>query len=77
MYTSTHRFADLFSQLGLPSDPSSIDAFVAAHRPLPAGVRVSEADFWTTSQSQFLREALTADAAWAEVVDALAARLIA
>ena len=71
-----HRLSDLFRQLGLPNDPAAIDAFIAANRPLGPGVNLADAPFWLPSQAQFLREALAVDADWAEVVDALAARLI-
>jgi hypothetical protein len=65
MDTSTHTFADLFDQLGLPSSEAEIQAFVASHRPLP------EDSFWSPAQAQFLREQLLVDADWAEVVDQL------
>jgi hypothetical protein len=77
MDTSNQSLPDLFNQLGLPNDPPAIENFIKAHRPLPPGVRLSEAAFWTPSQSQFLRESLAADAEWAGIVDTLAARLIA
>ncbi|MDB5849758.1 MAG: hypothetical protein JWP29_3510 [Rhodoferax sp.] len=70
MDTSTHTFADLFDQLGLPSSEADIQAFVASHR-LPESVKLSEADFWSPTQAQFLREQLLVDADWAEVVDQL------
>lgn len=62
---------DLFAQLGLPNAESDIQAFVAAHRPLPAEVRLSEAPFWSEAQSRLLREEIQRDADWAEVVDQL------
>lgn len=62
---------DLFAQLGLPNEESDIQAFVAAHRPLPPEVRLSEAPFWSESQSRLLREEIQRDADWAEVVDQL------
>jgi hypothetical protein len=71
MDTSTHTFADLFDQLGLPSSEAEIQAFVASHRPLPEDVKLSEAGFWSPAQAQFLREQLLVDADWAEVVDQL------
>ena len=71
MELSTHPFTELFDQLGLPSDEPSIIAFIAEHRPLPAGVSLPEADFWTPSQAAFFREAIQADADWAAVVDQL------
>ena len=75
MESSIHQLGDLFRQLGLPDDPASIEAFIAAHRPLPAGVALADAAFWTPSQAQFLREELSEDADWAEVVDSLGSLL--
>ena len=71
METSFHRFTDLFAQLGLPSDPASIEAFLRDHSPLPDHVRLADAPFWTASQSALLREEIQEDADWAEVVDQL------
>lgn len=71
MELSNHPFTELFDQLGLPSDEPSIVAFIAKHRPLPDGVTLPEADFWTPSQAAFFRESIHADADWAEVVDQL------
>lgn len=70
-----HRFGELFSQLGLPSDAAAIDAFVAAHAPLPGELRLEDAPFWSPSQARLLREELCADADWAEVIDQLNALL--
>lgn len=75
MEPSIHQLGDLFRQLGLPDDPASIESFIAAHRPLPAGVALADASFWTPSQAQFLREELSDDADWAEVVDSLGSLL--
>jgi hypothetical protein len=72
---SIHVLRDLFGQLGLPDDPVSIEAFVAAHRPLPAGMALADAPFWTPGQAQFLREEIAEDADWAEIVDTLGALL--
>lgn len=77
METPFHRLPDLFRQLGLPDDAAAIDRFIATHRPLPAGVALCEAPFWTPTQAQFLREQIRADADWSELVDALAVRLSA
>ena len=71
MELSNHPFTELFDQLGLPSDEASIVAFIDAHRPLPEGVSLPEADFWSPSQAAFFRESIQADADWAEVVDQL------
>ncbi|TJZ73492.1 DUF2789 domain-containing protein [Chitiniphilus eburneus] len=74
MDTTPHTLTTLFQQLGLPSDGADIDAFLAAHE-LPAGQRLPEAPFWSPAQAAFLRDALSADADWAEKVDELATRL--
>jgi len=71
MEAPVHHLGDLFRQLGLADDPASIDRFIAAHRPLRAGVALADAPCWSASQSRLLREAMVADADWAEVVDAL------
>jgi len=75
--SSIHTLRDLFGQLGLPDDSASIEAFVATHRPLPAGVALADASFWTPSQAQFLREEVADDADWAEIVDTLGSLLSA
>ncbi|HSI50591.1 MAG TPA: DUF2789 family protein [Ideonella sp.] len=61
----------LFQQLGLPSAEDDIAGFVATHRPLTAGLALSEASFWTSAQSDFLCTGIADDAEWAEVVDRL------
>lgn len=75
MEKTNHELGDLFRQLGLPDDVASIDQFIARHRPLPHGVRLADAAFWSPSQAQFLREEINDDADWAELVDTLAAML--
>ncbi|HDZ58114.1 MAG TPA: DUF2789 domain-containing protein [Pseudomonas xinjiangensis] len=65
----------LFEQLGLDSDEGSINDFIAAHRPLPDDVKVSEAPFWSTGQAAFLKEEIMADADWEPIVDELNVRL--
>ena len=71
MDCSFHQFHELFAQLGLPSEEADIRSFIQAHRPLPSGVALNEADFWTPAQAQLLKEQLKQDADWAEVVDQL------
>ncbi|MBB3193058.1 DUF2789 domain-containing protein [Roseateles terrae] len=71
MEPSVHPFAELFDQLGLPSSESEIQSFIDEHRPLPNGVKITEAPFWTPSQSRLLKDLLLEDADWAEVVDQL------
>lgn len=70
-----HPFHELFEQLGLPSSPNEIRAFLQAHAPLPKETALPDAPFWTPAQAAFLREALQQDSDWAEVVDALNAAL--
>lgn len=75
MDSPTHDLKGLFDQLGLDSSPGAIDAFIARHSPLPADVRMIDADFWTPRQAAFLKEELREDADWARVVDELNLRL--
>lgn len=70
-----HSINNLFAQLGLPSDEASIGHFIKTHSPLPAGVALADAAFWTVAQASFLREELLNDADWAEVIDELNALL--
>jgi hypothetical protein len=71
MEMAFHRLPELFAQLGLDADLESIRSFIATHAPLPGDVRLEDAAFWTPAQARLLREALTADADWAEVADRL------
>jgi len=75
MEHSTHNMSNLFAQLGQPSDELSITGFIEAHTPLPGGVRLHEASFWSVAQATFLCEALNDDADWAEVADDLNTQL--
>lgn len=77
MESPFHPLVDLFRQLGLADEPAAIELFIATHRPLPAGVSLCEAPFWSPSQAQFLREGIARDADWAEPVDTLAVLLSA
>jgi len=65
----------LFAQLGVPSDPASIDDFIASHAPLPNHVKLAEAPFWSDAQRAFLRDEWIEDAEWAPIVDELNVRL--
>jgi len=71
MDAANHEFHELFEQLGLPSSETDIRTFIERHRPLPGGVKIAEAPFWTAAQSRLLKELLLQDADWAEVVDQL------
>jgi Protein of unknown function (DUF2789) len=70
MELTTPTLPQLFEQLGLACDPTSIDHFVASHS-LPKDVKLIDAEFWTPQQSRFLKEELREDADWAPVVDEL------
>ena len=71
MECTHHPFSELFAQLGLPSEETDIRAFIDAHRPLPDGMTLSEAPFWTPAQAELIRQQWKQDADWAEVVDQL------
>ncbi|MBV8158620.1 MAG: DUF2789 domain-containing protein [Dyella sp.] len=71
MDTPFHQFADLFAQLGLPSDETDIRAFIAKHSPLPQDVELWDASFWSPAQAALLRDEIAEDADWAEAVDQL------
>jgi len=75
MDLSSHDLKALFQQLGLPDGAGEIDAFIERHRPLPDGVLLADAPFWSEAQAQFLREEFNGDADWAEMVDQLNTRL--
>lgn len=75
MENPAHPFHELFAQLGLPCDAHSIAQFVKTHSPLPGGVALPDADFWSPAQADFLRESLQQDNGWALQVDALSEAL--
>ena len=62
---------DLFAQLGLATSDAEIELFINMHKHLPTDVLLSDAPFWSPSQSAFLQEELIKDADWAEVIDQL------
>lgn len=71
MEPTKHLFSDLFKQLGLPDDATSIDQFITSHSPLKNEIKLVDAPFWTESQRAFLREAVLDDADWAVPFDEL------
>jgi hypothetical protein len=75
MEGSLHSMTNLFNQLGLPSGPADIEAFIEAHRPLAEGLKLADAPFWTASQAGLLREELLQDADWVGIIDRLDAGL--
>ncbi len=66
-----HGFTELFAQLGLPNDASSIRKFIQTHSPLNSSIRLEDAQFWNTAQAALLQEELQGDSDWAEVIDRL------
>jgi uncharacterized protein involved in type VI secretion and phage assembly len=75
METNNHSIASLFDQLGLDSTEQAIQDFISRNSPLPAGVELYDADFWSSAQASFLKQAKDEDADWAEIVDHLDAML--
>ena len=71
MERSPYDMSSLFAQLGEASDEAAIARFIRTHAPLDSDVRLHEADFWTSSQASFLREATLDDAEWVVIIDAL------
>lgn len=75
MEAPDHSLNALFDQLGLPSSNEEIELFLARHKPLDIEIPLTQADFWTDAQADFLAQAIMDDADWAEVVDHLDALL--
>jgi len=75
MESGLHTLCELFRQLGLPDDLPSMERFIARHRPLERSIKLCAAPFWNQGQRQFLQQAISSDADWAEQVDQLDARL--
>jgi len=71
MDTHLHAMPELFAQLGLPSTPEAIQAFIETNRSRAAHIALPDAPFWTPSQAEFLRDQVQNDADWAGVIDAL------
>ncbi len=71
MDTSKHDIQTLFLQLGLPNQPEEIEGFIQVHKLLENGISLDKAQFWTESQAAFLREAISEDSDWCELVDEL------
>jgi hypothetical protein len=69
-----HSLENLFLQLGLSNSPDAIDAFIKEHK-LPSDTPLAEAPFWSATQAAFIRESLSEDSDWAEVVDQLNVQL--
>lgn len=71
MDSSIHNLNSLFAQLGLDSSNEGIETFIRSMEPIPKNLPLFQAEIWTESQAEFLKEAIDEDADWAEVVDHL------
>ncbi len=69
------NLGDLFAQLGLPDSPADIGHFVEAHRPLDPTVRLSDAQFWSQSQSELLKQKYREDGEWTVLIETLSAMM--
>ncbi|MFK0571681.1 DUF2789 domain-containing protein [Endozoicomonas sp.] len=74
MDSPLNDLSNLFSQLGLDTDPDSIENFLKKHS-LKNDEKLENAVFWTPSQKAFLVEERDLDADWCEAIDELDARL--
>jgi hypothetical protein len=66
---------NLFEQLGLAADETAIDEFIETHKGLSDELHIENAEFWTRAQASFIKNALTEDAEWTELIDQLDSRL--
>ncbi|KAB0627663.1 DUF2789 domain-containing protein [Acinetobacter gandensis] len=64
------RMTNLFEQLGLESSEEAIALFIVTHQ-LSAHTKITEADYWTEGQRQFLAEKIKSDGEWAIIIDQL------
>ena len=76
MEPHVHPLCDLFKQLGLPAETHEVEAFIARHRPLPRGVALVEAEFWSPNQAAMLRQGVSDDADWSAPIDLLGVLLV-
>ena len=70
MDTTQIDLKHLFQQLGLPDEESEIDAFIASNKNADNTLLV-DAVFWNQAQRHFIKEELSEDAHWSELIDQL------
>lgn len=70
-FSNNHDLPELFAQLGLDSSTEGINSFIQHQAPLPAGIYLADAKYWSSGQASFIREAQTLDSDWCEAVDRL------
>nr|WP_136249452.1 DUF2789 family protein [Ningiella ruwaisensis] len=75
MFVKQPTLSDLFTQSGLERSDEAIESFIKQHKGLNETTYSHRAPYWNDAQVAFLKEALIEDAAWAEVIDKLNARL--
>lgn len=75
MRGNVNTISDLFKQLGLPSDPAAIEAFIALHEGACTHCALPHASIWTESQRAFLTQAVADDSDWALPAEELAGML--
>jgi hypothetical protein len=75
METPIHSIVSLFDQLGLNSTEEGVNNFINKNGKLSGNIELHKADFWNTSQANFLKQALDEDADWVEIVNQLDAML--
>ncbi|WP_371378687.1 DUF2789 domain-containing protein [Thalassotalea aquiviva] len=71
MESFNHDLSDLFAQLGLSSNRNDIVEFIEQHRGIESSTRLCDAHFWSPSQRSFIKDAISQDSDWCEVVDTL------
>ena len=71
----SHTINTLFEQLGLNSTDKAIEEFIKQHSPVCAQLPLYKANFWSSSQADFLRQALEEDSDWTSAVDTLSTML--
>ncbi len=70
MIVGSPSLETLFEQLGLDSSEEAIETFIHTHQ-LPENVKLGDAPFWTSGQSQLLKEKWHGDDEWAPIIDQL------
>lgn len=68
MFVEDPTVEALFQQLGLEDSEQAINDFIRSHQ-LPDTVKLGDAPFWSTGQSQFLKEKWHGDDEWAPLID--------
>ncbi|MBS7806944.1 DUF2789 family protein [Variovorax sp. PCZ-1] len=67
--------SELFKQLGLPYDQTSIDLFISQHDGVCRDCGLVQAPIWSDSQRSFLQEAVAQDSEWSMTAEMLMAAL--